>query len=84
MPVSTGPCTAKLILCARTNAAVAHYVLDGLPSKVMAAEYQTVSPDKQLLVEELDRTQHKLEAQPPVRHSVNRTQSNRTEPPANP
>jgi hypothetical protein len=38
-----------LILCARTNAAVARYALDGLPNKVMAAEYQTVLPDARLL-----------------------------------
>jgi hypothetical protein len=30
----------------RTNAAVAHYALEGLPNKVLAAEYQTVLPDE--------------------------------------
>jgi predicted nuclease of restriction endonuclease-like (RecB) superfamily len=51
-----------LILCARTNAAVARYALDGLPNKVMAAEYQTVLPDARLLEAELDRTRRVLEA----------------------
>jgi predicted nuclease of restriction endonuclease-like (RecB) superfamily len=51
-----------LILCARTNAAVARYALDGLPNKVMAAEYQTVLPDAKLLEAELDRTRRVLEA----------------------
>jgi len=51
-----------LILCARTNAAVARYALDGLPNKVMAAEYQTVLPDAKLLEAELDKTRRELEA----------------------
>lgn len=51
-----------LILCARTNAAVARYALEGLPNKVMAAEYQTVLPDARLLEAELDRTRRELEA----------------------
>ena len=51
-----------LILCARTNAAVAHYALDGLPNKVMAAEYRTVLPDVKLLAGELERTRRELEA----------------------
>lgn len=51
-----------LILCARTNAAVAHYALDGLPNKVMAAEYQMVLPDEKLLAEELNKTRRELDA----------------------
>jgi hypothetical protein len=51
-----------LILCARTNAAVAHYALEGLPNKVLAAEYQTVLPDEKLLTEELAKTRRELEA----------------------
>ncbi len=51
-----------LILCAGKGAAVAHYALDGLPNKVMAAEYQTVLPDEKLLAEELERTRRELEA----------------------
>lgn len=51
-----------LILCARTNAAIARYALEGLPNKVLAAEYQTVLPDTRLLEEELARTRRALEA----------------------
>lgn len=51
-----------LILCARTNAAVARYALEGLPNKVLAAEYQTVLPDEKVLAEELARTRRELEA----------------------
>ena len=50
-----------LILCARTNAALARYALDGLTNKVMAAEYQTVLPDVKLLEAELDKTRRELE-----------------------
>lgn len=51
-----------LILCAEKGAAEAHYALEGLPNKVLAAEYQTVLPDEQLLAEELDKTRRELEA----------------------
>ncbi|CAE6964650.1 PDDEXK nuclease domain-containing protein [Paraburkholderia domus] len=52
-----------LILCARTNAAVARYALEGLPNKVLAAEYHMVLPDEKLLAEELARTRRAWEAQ---------------------
>jgi predicted nuclease of restriction endonuclease-like (RecB) superfamily len=51
-----------LILCARANAAVARYALDGLPNKIMAAEYKTVLPDVKQLEEELERSRRELEA----------------------
>jgi predicted nuclease of restriction endonuclease-like (RecB) superfamily len=51
-----------LILCARTNAAVARYALEGLPNKVLAAEYHTVLPDEKLLAEELVKARHEWEA----------------------
>lgn len=51
-----------LILCARTNAAVARYALEGLGNKVLAAEYQTVLPDEKLIAEELERSRRELEA----------------------
>jgi predicted nuclease of restriction endonuclease-like (RecB) superfamily len=51
-----------LILCAEKGAAEAHYALEGLPNKVLAAEYQTVLPDEKLLAAELDRTRRELEA----------------------
>ena len=50
-----------LILCARKNDAVAHYALDGLPNKVLAAEYRTALPDEKLIAEELKRTRRLLE-----------------------
>ena len=51
-----------LILCAEKGAAEAHYALDGLPNKVLAAEYQMVLPDETLLAQELDKTRRALEA----------------------
>ena len=51
-----------LILCAAKGAAEAHYELDNLANKVLAAEYQTVLPDEKLLVEELERSRKELEA----------------------
>lgn len=50
-----------LILCARKDAAVAHYALEGLPNTVLAAEYRLALPDEKLLAEELDRTRRLLE-----------------------
>jgi predicted nuclease of restriction endonuclease-like (RecB) superfamily len=51
-----------LILCADKGTAEAHYALDNLPNKVMAAEYQTVLPDEKLIVKELERSRRELEA----------------------
>ncbi|MCW7541659.1 PDDEXK nuclease domain-containing protein [Aquabacterium sp. A7-Y] len=51
-----------LILCAAKGAAEARYALEGLPNKVLAAEYQTVLPNEKLLAEELDKTRRELEA----------------------
>src|SRR5713226_9013310 len=50
-----------LILCAEKGAAEAHYALDNLPNKVLAAEYQTVLPDEKLIAEELERSHRELE-----------------------
>ena len=36
--------------------------LDGLPNKVLAAEYQTVLPDEKLLANEIEKTQQALGA----------------------
>jgi hypothetical protein len=49
-----------LILCAQNDEAVAHYSLDNLPNKVLAAEYKMALPDEQVLVDELKRTQKML------------------------
>jgi predicted nuclease of restriction endonuclease-like (RecB) superfamily len=50
-----------LILCAEKGAAEAHYALDNLPNKILAAEYQTVLPDEKLIARELERTRAALE-----------------------
>ena len=51
-----------LILCARAKSALARYALDGLPNKIMAAEYKTVLPDVKLLQAELEKTRRELDA----------------------
>jgi predicted nuclease of restriction endonuclease-like (RecB) superfamily len=51
-----------LILCAEKGAAEAHYALDNLPNKVLAAEYQTILPDEKLIAEELEKSSRELEA----------------------
>ncbi|MDZ4252599.1 MAG: PDDEXK nuclease domain-containing protein [Sulfuritalea sp.] len=50
-----------LILCADKGTAEAHYALDNLPNKVLAAEYQTVLPDEKLIAKELERSRRELE-----------------------
>ena len=49
-----------LILCAEKDHAVAKYALEGLPNKVMAAEYRTRLPDEASLVEAVEKTQRAL------------------------
>jgi hypothetical protein len=46
-----------LILCAEKDHAVAHYALEGLPNKVMAAEYRTALPDEETLAEQVRQAQ---------------------------
>ena len=50
-----------LILSAEKDEAVAHYALENLPNKVMAAEYRTALPDEEELAAELDHSRHLLE-----------------------
>lgn len=45
-----------LILSAQKNEAVARYALEGLPNKVLAAEYRTTLPAEQTLAAELAKT----------------------------
>ena len=52
-----------LILCASKGEALARYALDGLPNKIMAAEYRVALPDEKLLVAEIEKTRHLLETQ---------------------
>ena len=49
-----------LILCAQKDEAVARYALEGLPNKVMAAEYRTALPDEKALAAEIERTRELL------------------------
>jgi predicted nuclease of restriction endonuclease-like (RecB) superfamily len=53
-----------LIICTAKGNAEAHYALEGLPNKVLAAEYRTILPDERLLSDELVRTRLKLETLP--------------------
>lgn len=58
-----------LILCADKGTAEAYYSIDGLPNKIMAAEYQTVLPDEKLLASEIEKTQQALSAQQRLKSS---------------
>jgi predicted nuclease of restriction endonuclease-like (RecB) superfamily len=51
-----------LILCADKGHALARYALDGLPNKIMAANYKTVLPDAEVLQKELEKTRVLLES----------------------
>ncbi|WP_233989814.1 PDDEXK nuclease domain-containing protein [Pectobacterium brasiliense] len=59
-----------LILCADKGHALARYALDGLPNKVMAANYRTVLPDAELLQKELENTRRLLESRRPASHNT--------------
>ncbi len=50
-----------IILCAQKNDTVVHYALDGLPNKIVTAEYLTALPKEGTLVEELERARKHLE-----------------------
>lgn len=56
-----------LILCAQKDESVARYALEGLPNKVLAAEYRTTLPDEHVLEAELDRTRRLLESRAPAK-----------------
>jgi predicted nuclease of restriction endonuclease-like (RecB) superfamily len=49
-----------LILCAEKDNAVAKYPLEGLPNKVLAAEYKLVLPNEKLLAKEIEQTRKLL------------------------
>ena len=51
-----------LILCAEKDHAVAKYALEGLPNKVLAAEYRMALPEERLLVEEIERSRQEIDA----------------------
>ena len=50
-----------LILCAWKDEAVAKYSLEGLPNKIMAAEYRMALPDEKLIADELAKTRKMLD-----------------------
>jgi hypothetical protein len=50
-----------LILCAEKDSAVAKYALEGLPNKVLAAEYRTALPEERVLADQIERTRRTLE-----------------------
>jgi hypothetical protein len=52
-----------LILCAERDHAVAKYALEGLPNKVLAAEYRMTLPQEHLLAKEIERTRRQLDTQ---------------------
>jgi predicted nuclease of restriction endonuclease-like (RecB) superfamily len=51
-----------LILCSRKDETVARYSLEGLPNKILAAEYKMALPDEKTLAAELEKTRRLLEA----------------------
>ena len=70
-----------LILCAERDHAVAKYALEGLPNKVLAAEYRMTLPQERLLAEEIERTRRQLDSQgeisPHARRPARRRVTNR-------
>ncbi|MCF6159247.1 MAG: DUF1016 domain-containing protein [wastewater metagenome] len=56
-----------LILCAQKDNAVAHYALEGLSNKVLAAEYRTALPDEKAIAAELERTRRILEGRAAIK-----------------
>src|SRR5215510_6194552 len=56
-----------LILCTGKGAALARYALEGLPNKIMATEYLTALPQRELLEAELDRTRRILSSRDAMR-----------------
>jgi hypothetical protein len=51
-----------LILCASKEDSVVRYALEGLPNKVLGAEYRTTLPDERLIADALAATRRQLEA----------------------
>ena len=56
-----------LILCAEKNEMVAKYALEGLPNKVLAAQYRTTLPDEKKITAELEKLQKALETRKSLR-----------------
>ncbi len=49
-----------LILCDQKSDALAHYTLENLPNKILAAEYKMVLPDEEILVKEIKQAKRIL------------------------
>ncbi len=50
-----------LILCTDRNESLARYALDGLPNKILAAEYRLALPDEKLLAAEVEKVRRVIE-----------------------
>lgn len=62
-----------LILCAEKDESVAKYALEGLPNKVLAAEYRTTLPDEDSLAIEIERMRQRMdERNGPEHHALTR------------
>jgi predicted nuclease of restriction endonuclease-like (RecB) superfamily len=61
-----------LILCTSKEDAVVRYALEGLSSKVLAAEYRTALPDERLIAAALTKTRRQLETRQATRSSRKR------------
>jgi predicted nuclease of restriction endonuclease-like (RecB) superfamily len=49
-----------LILCDQKNDVLAHYTLENLPNKILAAEYKMILPDEKILEEEINKAKRFL------------------------
>ena len=54
-----------IILCASKGQTLVKYALEGLPNKVIAAEYRTALPTEEELSKKLDETRLRMELQQP-------------------
>jgi len=50
-----------LILCAGKGTALARYALEGLPNKVLAAQYKVALPEEKVLIAELEKGREQFE-----------------------
>ncbi len=55
-----------LILCTQKKEALARYALEGLPNKVLAAQYRMTLPDEKALAAEIERSRKMLESRRPT------------------
>ena len=69
-----------LILCAEHRAGVARYALEGLPNKVLAAQYRTALPSEKTLAAELEA--HPQDARSTKPPSLRKTKETLTPPQA--